>query len=89
MCVFHAEFVLVQFMVLKAIIFSLNKKADGIMCSFGVIYTQLLDEFKEGKAYTSWIMSVMSGMALCAGNAIHINCTTIQEMISKFLVSFT
>lgn len=42
--------------------------ADGIIGSFGVIYIQLLDEFNEGKGYTSWILSLMSGMALCAGN---------------------
>lgn len=38
------------------------------MYSFGVLYIQLLDEFKEGKGYTSWILSLMSGMALCVGN---------------------
>lgn len=45
------------------------------MCSFGVIYIQLLDEFNEGKGYTSWILSLMSGMALCAGEYDDIKST--------------
>ncbi|XP_055304029.1 monocarboxylate transporter 9-like [Sitodiplosis mosellana] len=47
--------------------FVINFISDGIVCSFGVIYVQLLDEFNEGKGYTSWILSLMSGMALCVG----------------------
>lgn len=33
-----------------------------------MMYVQLLDEFNEGKGYTSWILSLMSGMTLCSGN---------------------
>ncbi|XP_031627807.1 monocarboxylate transporter 14-like [Contarinia nasturtii] len=47
--------------------FVINFISDGIVCSFGLIYIQLLEEFNEGKAYTSMILSIMSGMALCAG----------------------
>lgn len=42
--------------------------ADGITYSFGVLFIQLLDEFNESKGYTSWILSLMTGMTLCSGN---------------------
>lgn len=57
--------------------YSLFFTADGIMCSFGVIYIQLLAEFNEGKGYTSWILSMCSGMALCAG-------PVSSSLVSKF-----
>lgn len=33
-----------------------------------MIEDELLVEFEEGKAFTSWVPSIMSGMQLCAGN---------------------
>lgn len=36
--------------------------------SFGILYVEFLEEFKEGKGYTSWILSILVGMTLCSGN---------------------
>lgn len=41
--------------------------ADGITYSFGEMYVEFLKEFKEGKGYTSWILSLMTGTMLCSG----------------------
>ncbi len=41
--------------------------ASGVMHSFGLPFLHILDEFDEGNRYTSWILSVMSAMSLCAG----------------------
>lgn len=64
--------------------------ADGIMCSFGVIYIQLLKEFNEGKGYTSWILSLMSGMALCAGkfNYSQQQQFNIEYYLDKLIVNY-
>lgn len=35
--------------------------------SFGILYVEFLNEFKEGKGYTSWILSILVGMTLCSG----------------------
>lgn len=48
--------------------FCIHIITDGITYSFGVLFIQLLEEFKEGKGYTSWILSLMTGMTLCSGN---------------------
>lgn len=51
--------------------FNINKRfsvAAGILYSFGLIYIQLLNEFKESKGYTSWVMSLMTGLGSLAGN---------------------
>lgn len=42
--------------------------ADGITYSFGEMFVQFNEQFNEGKGYTSWIISVMTGMTLCSGN---------------------
>lgn len=42
--------------------------ADGITYTFGIMYVEFLKEFNENKGYTSWILSLMSGMTLCSGN---------------------
>lgn len=42
--------------------------ADGITYTFGIMYVEFLNEFNEGKGYTYWILSLMSGMTLCSGN---------------------
>ncbi|XP_031628936.1 monocarboxylate transporter 13-like [Contarinia nasturtii] len=47
--------------------FCIHIITDGITYSFGVLYIQLLDEFKEGKGYTSSILSIMAGITLCSG----------------------
>ncbi|XP_055304033.1 monocarboxylate transporter 12-like [Sitodiplosis mosellana] len=47
--------------------FCIHIITDGITYSFGVLFIQLLDEFKEGKGYTSWILSLMCGITLCSG----------------------
>lgn len=35
--------------------------------SFGILYVEFLNDFKEGGGYTSWILSIMVGMTLCSG----------------------
>lgn len=50
------------FMLLLLLFFT----ADGITYSFGVIYVKL-DEFNEGKGYTSVILSLLTGMTLLTG----------------------
>lgn len=41
--------------------------ADGMTYSFGILYVEFLNEFKEAKGYTSWILSILVGMTLCSG----------------------
>ncbi|XP_055303521.1 monocarboxylate transporter 12-like [Sitodiplosis mosellana] len=53
--------------VIVAASFLIHIITDGITYSFGIMYVELLGEFKEGKGYTSWILSLMSGMTLCSG----------------------
>lgn len=40
---------------------------DGVINTFGLIEIELRTEFNEGKAITSWVPSIMSGMVLCIG----------------------
>ncbi|XP_055320717.1 monocarboxylate transporter 12-B-like [Sitodiplosis mosellana] len=47
--------------------FFINFIAAGTLYSFGIIYTHFLDEFKESKAYTSWILSLLSGLSAVFG----------------------
>ena len=41
--------------------------ADGFVYSFGTIIVELLEQFQEGKALTSWIVSTLIGLTLGAG----------------------
>lgn len=43
-------------------------EAAGILYSFGIIYVELLKEFNETKAYTSWVVSLMTALGSLAGN---------------------
>lgn len=47
--------------------FMVNLIADGITFSFGVIFTELLKYFGEGKAKTAWIGSLFMAMPLLSG----------------------
>lgn len=51
------------FNVFKCFLFA----ADGMTYSFGMLYSEFLTEFKEGKSFTSWILSILVGMTLCSG----------------------
>lgn len=37
------------------------------------MYVEFLHEFNEGKGYTSWILSLMTGTMLCSGKLYHFN----------------
>lgn len=47
--------------------FSIQLIIDGIAFSFGLIYTDLLDYFKESRTKTSWIGSLFLAVPLLAG----------------------
>lgn len=51
--------------VLSSLVVSLI--ADGISFSFGLIYTELLDYFKESKSKTAWIGSLFLAVPLLVG----------------------
>lgn len=40
---------------------------DGVTYSFGIFYDEFLGYFNEGKAATSWILSILVGVTLCSG----------------------
>lgn len=50
--------------------FLIHVFADGIVYSFGIMIAELLDAFGEGRAVTSWIVSLLVGLTLGAGKAI-------------------
>lgn len=39
----------------------------GIAYTFGILYIHFLDEFGESKAYTSWILSLNTGLGSLMG----------------------
>ena len=41
---------------------------DGISCTFGVFYIELLKYFKEGKGRTALVGSLLCGVSLLTGN---------------------
>lgn len=41
--------------------------ADGVTYSFGVLYTEFLEVFKESKGATAWVASLLVGVTLCSG----------------------
>lgn len=41
--------------------------ADGISFSFGLLYSELLDDFKEGTTKTAWIGSLFMSVPLISG----------------------
>jgi len=47
--------------------FMINLICDGISFSFGILYTELLDEFEESKSLTSWVGSMFYGTCLMGG----------------------
>uniref|UniRef100_A0A914VY92 Major facilitator superfamily (MFS) profile domain-containing protein n=1 Tax=Plectus sambesii TaxID=2011161 RepID=A0A914VY92_9BILA len=47
--------------------FLIHVFADGIVYSFGVMVSELLDVFGEGRALTSWIVSLLVGLTLGTG----------------------
>ncbi|KAL1494287.1 hypothetical protein ABEB36_009910 [Hypothenemus hampei] len=47
--------------------FMIHVITDGVTYSFGIFYDEFLDYFKEGKALTSWILSILVGVTLCSG----------------------
>lgn len=53
--------------VIVAASFMVNLIADGIVFSFGILYTEFLHYFGEGKAKTSWIGSLFMAMPLLSG----------------------
>lgn len=68
MCFVRVLTAAIGIIFIDAVFLSLHFTADGITYSFGIMYVEFLDEFNEGKGYTSWILSLMSGMTLCSGN---------------------
>uniref|UniRef100_A0A1B0D0H6 Major facilitator superfamily (MFS) profile domain-containing protein n=1 Tax=Phlebotomus papatasi TaxID=29031 RepID=A0A1B0D0H6_PHLPP len=53
--------------VVVAAAFMVNLIADGITFSFGVIFVEFLNYFREGKAKTAWIGSLFMAMPLLSG----------------------
>ncbi|KAK7499314.1 hypothetical protein BaRGS_00009574 [Batillaria attramentaria] len=47
--------------------FMVNFIIDGTMFSFGILLLDLLDDFGEGKAITSWVGSAQLGMSMMMG----------------------
>lgn len=47
--------------------FALSMIADGISFSFGLIYSELLNEFHEGPAKTAWVGSLFMAVPLLVG----------------------
>ncbi|WAQ95311.1 MOT12-like protein [Mya arenaria] len=47
--------------------FLINLICDGISFSFGILYTELLDQFQESKSLTSWVGSLFYGTCLMGG----------------------
>lgn len=47
--------------------FMIHIVTDGVTYSFGVFYDEFLGYFNEGKAATSWILSILVGVTLCSG----------------------
>ncbi|XP_063236931.1 uncharacterized protein LOC134539120 isoform X2 [Bacillus rossius redtenbacheri] len=47
--------------------FMIHIVTDGVTYSFGVFYEQFLVYFKESKAATAWIASILVGVTLCSG----------------------
>ncbi|KAF7284159.1 hypothetical protein GWI33_022410 [Rhynchophorus ferrugineus] len=47
--------------------FMIHVITDGVTYSFGIFYDEFLDYFNEGKAITSWILSILVGVTLCSG----------------------
>lgn len=48
--------------VVLAAAFACNVICDGIIFTFGVLYTELLDVFGEGRTVTAWVGSALSGV---------------------------
>jgi len=48
--------------------------ADGVTYSFGVLYTEFLDVFKESKGATAWVASLLVGVTLCSGKNLIYLC---------------
>lgn len=53
--------------VIVAASFFVHCIADGVTMSFGVLFTEFLDYFKESKAFTSWVGSLFMAIPLLAG----------------------
>ena len=53
--------------VVVAASFVVNLIADGATFSFGVVYVELLQYFKESKGYTAWIGSLFMATPLLSG----------------------
>ncbi len=48
--------------------FLIHVFADGIVYSFGIMVSELLDAFGEGRAKTSWVVSLLVGLTLGTGS---------------------
>lgn len=53
--------------VVVAASFLVHCIADGVTMSFGVLFVEFLDYFKESKAFTSWVGSLFMAIPLLAG----------------------
>ncbi|XP_049762295.1 monocarboxylate transporter 9 [Schistocerca cancellata] len=47
--------------------FMIHIVTDGVTYSFGVLYVEFLDAFKEGKGATALIASILVGVTFCSG----------------------
>lgn len=47
--------------------FMIHVVTDGVTYSFGVLFKEFTEVFKEGDAMTSWIASLLVGVTLCSG----------------------
>ena len=47
--------------------FVVHMQILGVMYALGVIFVSWLEEFQEGKAMTSWVVSVQASVMFLAG----------------------
>ncbi|CAH1954288.1 unnamed protein product [Acanthoscelides obtectus] len=56
--------------------FVLNAVSEGVSFSFGLMYSEFLNEFKASKSATSWVGSLFLALALLAGTIVFAPLTT-------------
>ena len=50
--------------------FMIHVIADGVAYSFGVLYIEFLDYFKESRSVTGWVGSLMVGITWGSGECL-------------------
>lgn len=60
-----SDFIIKQ--LINRFFFFVYISADGMTYSFGLFHDEFCNYFKESKAYTAWIVSLLVGVTLCSG----------------------